>query len=159
MAVRVYVGLGSNIEPGPNLRAAVRQLAAELGPLARSRVYRSPPYGFSGADFLNMVVGFDSGAPPAEIDARLSRIEDAAGRSSERRGSRTLDLDLLLHGARVAAAERLPRADVLEYPFVLAPLSELAPDAAHPVTGERFAAAWRRMAAHGAPVTPVGRLD
>ncbi len=155
---RVYVGLGSNIEPEANLREAERRLSAELGPLDCSRVYRSPPYGFAGDDFLNMVVRFTSRAGPAAVDAVLTRIEDAAGRTSERRGARTLDLDLLLYGARVDAGQRLPRTDVLEYPFVLAPLAELAPDAVHPVTGERHSQAWARMAALGEPLTLVGPL-
>lgn len=154
----VYVGLGSNIQPEENLREAVRRLADELGPLDCSRVYRSPPYGFSGDDFLNMVVRLASEAGPAGVDAVLTRIEDVAGRGGERRGSRTLDLDLLLYGVRVDARQRLPRADVLAYPFVLAPLAELAPAAAHPVTGRRYADAWAEMAARGQPLTVVGPL-
>lgn len=155
----VYVGLGSNIEPERHLRAAVRRLEAELGPLECSRVYRSPPYGFCGDDFLNLVVRFASDAGPAAVDALLTRVEDAAGRGAERGGSRTLDLDLLLYGARVDARARLPRSDVLEYPFVLAPLAELAPAAVHPVTGRRYAEAWAEMAALDLPLTLVGSLD
>lgn len=155
----VYVGLGSNIEPEANLRGAVHRLGAELGPLECSSVYRSPPYGFSGDDFLNMVVRFSSAAGPAGVETVLTRLEDAAGRSPERAGSRTLDLDLLLYGARVDARARLPRADVLEYPFVLAPLAELAPAARHPVTGRPLADAWAGMAARGEPLTLVGPLS
>ncbi len=119
-------------------------------------MYRSPPYGFAGDDFLNMVVGLTSEAAVGEVDAVLSRIEDRAGRSSDRAGSRTLDLDLLLYGARVDASERLPRADVLEYPFVLAPLTELARYGVHPVTGELYTDAWARMAARAPPLARLG---
>ena len=159
MAVDVYIGLGSNIAPARHLRAACDQLARELGPLEHSSAYRSPPHGFSGDDFLNSVARFSSRAAPAEIEAVLSRIEDRAGRSADRGGSRTLDLDLLLYGQRVAPAERLPRGDVLAYPFVLAPLAEIAPDVVHPVTGERFAAAWRRMAARQPRLTRIGPVE
>lgn len=152
----VYIGLGSNIEPESNLRDAVHRLTDELGSLECSSVYRSPAHGFRGADFLNLVVRSTSGAGAAAVDAVLTRIEDAAGRTTERRGSRTLDLDLLLYGARVDGAARLPRRDVLEYAFVLAPLAELAPAGVHPVTGERYADAWCRLAARGDPLARLG---
>lgn len=155
----VYVGLGSNIEPESNLRAALERLAAELGGLDCSSVYRSPPLGFRGADFLNLVARLTSSAGPAAVDTVLSRLEDAAGRSSERAGSRTLDLDLLLYGTRVDARARLPRRDVLEYAFVLAPLAELAPAGVHPVVGCRYADAWARMAAHAPPLERMGPVS
>lgn len=154
----VYIGLGSNIEPEVNLREAVRRLGEALGTLTCSRVYRSPPYGFAGPEFLNLVVHCERADGPAAVDAVLTRIEDAAGRSPERQGSRTLDLDLLLYGARVDARERLPRADVLEYPFVLAPLVELAPDTRHPVTGRTYADHWKEMAERAEPLTLVGPI-
>jgi 2-amino-4-hydroxy-6-hydroxymethyldihydropteridine diphosphokinase len=143
----VYVGLGSNMRPAYHLRQAVDRLGERFGRLRCSPVYQSPPYGFTGADFLNLVVMFASGLPPGQIEPVLSAVEYAGGRPQEqqRSGSRTLDLDLLLYGARVDPSQRLPRADVLLYPFVLAPLSELAPDLVHPVTGVTIRDAWRSM--------------
>lgn len=143
----VLVGFGSNIEPEANLRSALDRLRREFGPLRVSDVYRSPALGFTGPDFLNLVALFDSNAGPAAVEAVLSAVERAGGRDDERSGSRTLDLDLLLYGACVDAGQRLPREDVLLYPFVLAPLVDLVPDLRHPVTGVRLADAWAAKAA------------
>jgi len=143
----VFVGLGSNIAPEENLRWALGALRQHFGPLRTSSVYRSPAFGFAGPDFLNMVAAFDTSTGPDAVEAVLSTLENERGRNpSDRSGSRTLDLDLLLYGARVDAPRRLPRADVLRYPFVLAPLAEMAPGLVHPVTGIPILAAWREIA-------------
>jgi 2-amino-4-hydroxy-6-hydroxymethyldihydropteridine diphosphokinase len=154
----VFVGLGSNIDPEKNLGAAIPALTAGLGRLRCSDVYRSPAFGFEGPDFLNLVVAFSSDAGPEAIDELLSAIEHAGGRVS-RGGSRTLDLDLLICGAAVDAGRRLPREDVLRYPFVLAPLAELAPALRHPVTGMAIGDAWRLLAATEPPLTRLGPLQ
>ena len=158
-ALEVYVGLGSNIRPAHHLREALRLLGAHFGRLRCSLVYESPPFGFSGDDFLNAVVGLQTGRPLEAIEDVLTAVERAQGRARRSRaGSRTLDLDLLLYGMRVDPPRRLPRADVLEYPFVLAPLAELAPALPHPVTGMPLAEAWRRMAATHPPLRRRGAL-
>jgi 2-amino-4-hydroxy-6-hydroxymethyldihydropteridine diphosphokinase len=156
----VLIGLGSNIEPWSNLREAWQRLESALGSMHASPVYRSPPLGYEGPDFLNLVARFDSDASPAAIEAVLSAIERAGGRSKcERTGSRTVDLDLLLCGPCVDPGQRLPRDDVLRYPFVLAPAVDLAPDLRHPVTGVRLADAWRAMAPTVTNLERVGVLD
>ena len=68
-----------------------------------------------------------------------------AGRSRADPAVCELDLDLLLYGARVDAARRLPRPGLFTQPFVSVPLAELKPELRHPVTGERFADAARRV--------------
>ncbi len=142
----VYVGVGSNIDPEANLHRAIQSLSAEFGDVDCSNVYRSPALGFSGPDFLNLVLRFSTDATPMAIEEALSRIERAGGRSDlSRSGSRTLDLDLLLYAARVAATDRLPREDILRYPFVLAPLNDLAPDLPHPLNGVSVARALEEM--------------
>jgi 2-amino-4-hydroxy-6-hydroxymethyldihydropteridine diphosphokinase len=142
----VFVGLGSNIEPETNLRWALAELAQRFGRLECSQAYRSPAFGFEGPEFLNLVVGFRSDLVADEVEAVLSELENSRGRDiTSRAGSRTLDLDLLLHGHSVDARRRLPRIDVLCYPFVLAPLAEIAPGLRHPVTGITMDAAWSRV--------------
>lgn len=144
----VYVGVGSNIEPETHLKAGVGQLDLHFGPLRCSAVFRSPSYGFRGADFLNMVVGFSTEVAPDLVEQRLSAIEYSGGRvrRTERYVPRTLDLDLMLYGASVDPRRRLPRDDVLRFAFVLGPLAELSPHLAHPVTGVPLSVAWRDMA-------------
>ncbi|MDX1561937.1 MAG: 2-amino-4-hydroxy-6-hydroxymethyldihydropteridine diphosphokinase [Gammaproteobacteria bacterium] len=155
----VYVGCGSNVEPESNLRWALATLEQRLGPVDRSAVYRSPAFGFDGPDFLNLVVRFPSDAGPDAVEAVLSSLENERGRNvGDRTRSRTLDLDLLLYGCRVDASRRLPRADVLRYPFVLAPLVDLAPELVHPLNGIRLDVAWRACSAQRPALTNIGRF-
>jgi 2-amino-4-hydroxy-6-hydroxymethyldihydropteridine diphosphokinase len=136
----VYVGVGSNIEPARHLRLGTAAVRERFGALRCSDVFQSPAVGFDGPEFLNMVVGFSADADPDSIEQALFDIEYGGGRRrGPRFASRALDLDLLLYGAMVDARRRVPRDDVCRYPFVLAPLADLAPDLRHPLTGRRLA--------------------
>lgn len=158
---RIFVSIGSNIEPDKNLRAAVGALGDAYGALTLSRVYESAPQGFSGDNFYNLVVGFDSAESVEAVKARLDAIEDAHGRArgDRRFVSRTLDLDLLLYGDAVLhhGGIDLPRADIREYAFVLAPLAEIAPGLRHPETGESYKTMWNNFS--GASPLQVVELD
>lgn len=146
---RIFISIGSNIEPEKNIRGAVRALRDAYGALTLSRVYESAPQGFSGDNFHNLVAAFDSAEPVEAVKARLAAIETAHGRvrGDRRLASRTLDLDLLLYGDAVIhrAGLDLPRADIREYAFVLAPLAEIAPDLRHPETGESYKEMWGKF--------------
>lgn len=155
---RVYLGLGSNIDAETNLRLAVRELKRRFGGIDVSPVYRSPPLGFEGDDFLNAVVGLDTPLSPDDILTLLEEVHVAAGRRRDTKlVSRTLDIDLLLYDGLVLdhPGLHLPRSDVLRYNFVLKPLAELAPDFVHPLTGKNMAEHWRHFEANcgenGAP--------
>ncbi len=142
---RAWISLGSNIEPEANLRAALELLEERFGPLVISPVYRSAAEGFEGDDFLNLVVGIETGEPLREVRRALRAIEAARGRArgSEKFSSRTLDLDLLTWGDRVDPALNLPRDEILEYAFVLRPLADVAADERHPLTGRSYGELWR----------------
>jgi 2-amino-4-hydroxy-6-hydroxymethyldihydropteridine diphosphokinase len=146
---RVYIGIGSNIDREENIRGALEELNAEFGPLIRSNVYETEAIGFEGDAFYNLVVGFDSERSVDELKAEFDRIEKRYGRTVESRrfAPRTLDLDLLLYGDLVdtTGTHDIPRKEIGEYAFVLLPLSEIAGDLKHPVTGERFADMWSRF--------------
>ena len=141
-SVRVYVSAGSNIEPRANLEAACKTLNQHYGELELSPLYQSPAEGFSGPDFFNLVVGFETTESPGEIRKRIAELEALAGRdrSGGKFSSRTLDLDLLLYGARIDASLKLPHPDIERYAFVLKPLADLAPDLRHPVSGTKLSA-------------------
>ncbi|MES1942604.1 2-amino-4-hydroxy-6-hydroxymethyldihydropteridine pyrophosphokinase [Salinisphaera sp. PC39] len=156
--VAAYVGIGSNIEPRRHIPHAVRLLRERFGDLRVSPVYECPAVGFEGADFLNLVVGFDTGADIPALLQALRCIESHCGRvRGERTASRTMDLDLLLYGDRVTDGPdaRLPRDDILRYAFVLRPLAEIAPDARHPTDGRSYAELWAAFGTEGQPLRRV----
>ncbi|MEQ1801246.1 MAG: 2-amino-4-hydroxy-6-hydroxymethyldihydropteridine diphosphokinase [Gammaproteobacteria bacterium] len=161
-AVDVYISAGSNVAAGENLRLACRELARRFGPLGISSVYRNPAVGFSGDDFLNLVLRFRTAEPPLAIAAELERLHVLAGRvrGTERFAPRTLDLDLLLYGDAVMTGQgiRVPREDILKYGFVLGPLAELAPELRHPVTGQTMAELWSGFDQARHPLERVGDL-
>lgn len=157
----VFVGVGSNIEPRVHVPQALAELETRYGALRMSQVYACPAVGFEGNDFINLVVAFDTRESAQATQAALREIEGRCGRDrSVKRASRRIDLDLLLHNDTVIESNdlTLPRADILEYAFVLAPMAELAPEARHPVLGETYAALWAAFDDREQPLTPV-RLD
>ena len=154
----VFIGAGSNADPERSLRLALAELDRRFGAARRSHVYRSAAVGVPAADYLNLVVAFETARSVDAVKDALRAIEALAGRTANR-GDRAvceLDLDLLLYGRRVDAGRRLPRPGLFALPFVLVPLAELAPELRHPVTGERCGTA-ASAAAHGA-LTDVGAL-
>ena len=149
---RVYLGLGSNIEPEANIVLAVDELERRFGAVAVSPVYRAPAVGFESADFLNLVVAVDTEMSPTALLALIEEIHALAGRErseGDKWVARPLDIDLLTYGDRIEPDRpiRVPRADILEYAFVLKPLSDLAPDDKHPQTGKSYAEHWQSFEA------------
>ena len=156
---KVYLGLGSNIDPERNLRLGIRELEGRFGDLELSKLYQSAAVGFAAADFLNMTVGLETDASPGQIHDEIDRIHLLAGRC--RRGvklsSRPLDIDLLLYDNLVLDEPglRLPRADILKYSFVLRPLAEIAPALVHPLSGETISEHWQKFDQLRHPLTAV----
>lgn len=141
-----FVGLGSNIGDGiATVRAALSALDAigHTRLLRASHLYRTPAWGVTQQpDFINAVAMLRTGLAPQALLGQMLAIERAAGRNrmadgSDRWGPRTLDLDLLLYGARVIDEPglRIPHPHLHERAFVLVPLAEIAPDAAIPGVG------------------------
>ena len=132
-AERVFVGLGANLgDPVATLDAAVAALAALPGTelVAVSAYYRTAPVDASGPDFVNAVAELRTSLAPQALLLALQAIEQAHGRERPfRNAPRTLDLDLLLYGARTIDEPGLtvPHPRLHERAFVLEPLAELAP--------------------------------
>lgn len=130
---RVYIGLGSNLaSPVEQLRDALRALGRlpDSRLIAVSSFYASDSLLPGQPRYVNAVAAIDSGLPPLELLDALHEIENGQGRErNERWGPRTLDLDILLYGARVIDEPRLkvPHEQMHLRAFVLYPLAELAP--------------------------------
>lgn len=150
----VYLGLGSNLRPEENLRLGISELDRRFDLQKVSSVYRNQSLGFDGDDFLNLVAVVVTELKAAEINLELEEIHDLAGRmrGTDAFVSRTLDIDLLLYGNEILVQPRVPRADVLEYSFVLGPMAEIAPDLVHPVTGKSIAQHWAEFDAESHPL-------
>lgn len=155
----VFVSVGSNVDPARHVRAGVEALRRRFGALRVSTVYQCPAVGFSGDDFYNLVLAFDTREDPHAVARALHEIEAAMGRrrGGPRFASRTLDLDLILHGDTVLHERglELPRPDILRYAFVLRPLAELAPGLRHPVDGRSYAELWSAFDDRDQPMRPV----
>jgi 2-amino-4-hydroxy-6-hydroxymethyldihydropteridine diphosphokinase len=142
----VLVAAGSNVDAERHIRLAARELAAAFPGTRFSRAYRNAAVGFAGEDFINFVARFETALAPPAVLATLHRIEADCGRPREaaKWAPRTMDLDLLLHGALVGegAGFRVPRPDLLQRAYMLGPAAEVAPDVVHPVRGQTLAALW-----------------
>lgn len=154
---RVYLSLGSNVDPQRHLTAALDELRARFGALAVSPAYRTRSVGFDGADFVNLAVGLDTDLSPQDLNDWLHALEDRHGRRRDvpRFSDRTLDLDIVFYDALVTEGPghlQIPR-DELKHAFVLRPIADIAPQFAHPVTGRTMAELWAVFRAGSEPMT------
>ncbi|MGH8232848.1 MAG: 2-amino-4-hydroxy-6-hydroxymethyldihydropteridine diphosphokinase [Rhodanobacteraceae bacterium] len=156
-----YVALGSNLDdPTVQVERGFEALARlpHTTLQARSRLYRTPPWGVvDQPDFINAVASLETALAPRDLLEALLAIETRAGRvRGARYGPRTLDLDLLLYGdspVRESGME-IPHPRLHERSFVLLPLADLAPDLEVPGHG-RVADLLARVDASGC--TPLAR--
>lgn len=140
----VYLALGTNLgDRAANLRTA----AAALPPLVQVRraspVYQTPPWGvLEQPAFLNQVLEAETDLEPAELLAYLKKLEADLGRKpGVRYGPRLIDLDILFYGNRVVDLPGLhiPHEHLAKRDFVLVPLTDLAPELRHPLSGQTMA--------------------
>ncbi len=138
-SVDAYIGLGSNLgDRIRNLEGALQRFGS-IGVLkAVSSIYETKPWGVDEYQprYLNQVAVVQTTLDPLEIVTELLAIEYAMGRvREEKNASRTLDLDLLLHGQTVleASGVTVPHPRMHERAFVLIPLIEVAAELLHPV--------------------------
>lgn len=148
---RVFLGFGANLgDRAANLAAAREALAPVVKILQASRIYESEPVGLRDQPFfLNQVIEGETDLRPGALLAYLKEIERRMGRlPGPRFGPRPIDLDILFFGDWVLASADLviPHPRFRERSFVLAPLAEIAPELRDPLTGERIAELWHRLA-------------
>jgi 2-amino-4-hydroxy-6-hydroxymethyldihydropteridine diphosphokinase len=137
--VFAFLGLGSNVgDRLAYLQQGVDRLEEErrIRVDAVSSIYETAPVGGPPQDpYLNMALRVATTASPHGLLRACQRAERAAGRvRTVRWGPRTLDVDVLLYADRRIATRRLvvPHPRLVERPFALIPLIEVAPGAALP---------------------------
>jgi len=134
----VYLALGSNLgNRAANLKAAIAALPPQMEVKAKSRVYETPPWGYTNQDkFLNQVVKAQTYLEPELLLKHLKRLEVALGRvPTFQYGPRLIDIDILLYDDLVfdSADLKIPHPNMHERGFVMLPLMDVAPDLVHPV--------------------------
>jgi 2-amino-4-hydroxy-6-hydroxymethyldihydropteridine diphosphokinase len=131
-----YLSLGSNISPERHLQEAIRRLR-EYGEVREvSSAWESHAVGSDGPDFLNVCVGFAAAATAADVKCNVADpIESELGRirTGDKYAPRTIDIDIVMDSGRAMNLE------LWNHAFVVLPMSELLPDASHPLTGRRLA--------------------
>ena len=130
---RIFVSLGSNIEPEENLRRGLELLGETVEVLRISTVYRSAAWGRPEQEpFLNAVAEIQTPLPPVELRGKLREIEARLGRqrTADKFAPRTLDIDLIVYGRRQETQGELwlPDPEIAERPFLVVPLAELDPE-------------------------------
>ncbi|MGZ8394678.1 MAG: 2-amino-4-hydroxy-6-hydroxymethyldihydropteridine diphosphokinase [Nitrospira sp.] len=141
-----FIGFGSNI--GNRIDFCDRAVTLlSLLPHSRldavSSLYETEPVNDGAAPgpewFLNGVAQIETDIAPKSLLEICREIERALGRDPEnRKGPRTLDLDLLLYDDCVIhePALTIPHPRLHQRRFVLAPLVELDPNRQHPVLAQ-----------------------
>ena len=141
--VKAYIGVGSNLG---DRETHVRNAEEALTKLPHTQLVAFSPIYENDADspipqgpFLNAAAEVHTELHPQDLHEALQEIERRSGRQrADQRvkwGPRTLDLDLLLYGQEVISTDALivPHPMMHDRWFVLKPLSDLAPNAVHPL--------------------------
>jgi len=133
----VYLALGSNLgNRTANLKEALAALPPQMEVKAKSKVYETPPWGYTEQEkFLNQVLKVKTYVEPEPLLKHLKRLEVALGRvTSFRNGPRLIDIDILFYDDLVLESPVLtiPHPHVHERGFVLLPMMDIAPDFVHP---------------------------
>lgn len=140
---RVFLALGANLgDRAANMREALRRIGERCRIVAVSSLYESPALvdegSPAGPDYLNAVAEVEASLAPGEVMRLAKEVERALGREPGGHwAARPIDIDILLYGERAIDTPELtvPHPRMAERAFVLAPLAEIAPEAAHPLLG------------------------
>ena len=133
----LYLSLGTNMGDRPkNLSQAMELIAREVGTVeAASDVIETEPWGFdSGNAFLNMVAKVETELEPIDALHVTQDIEKRLGRSEKSENGvyhdRIIDIDLLMYDDLIMNTPQLtlPHPLMRQRPFVMEPLSQIAPE-------------------------------
>jgi len=129
------LALGSNIgDKAGHIEGAIAALGAngDIQLLARSRNYRTPPWGVTDQDwFVNAAIGVATKLTVYELLARCQGVEKKLGRERTIKwGPRIIDIDILFYGNETINDPHLvlPHPHMTERAFVMQPLADIAPN-------------------------------
>lgn len=137
-----FLSLGSNLgDREALLNEALNRLETEgVHVVRRSSIHETEPQDYLDQPrFLNMAIEVETDLTPRELLAAIQKIETEMGRQRTiPKGPRTIDIDILFYANQTISPPGLeiPHPRLTERLFVLDPLSEIAPDLRHPVTGK-----------------------
>jgi 2-amino-4-hydroxy-6-hydroxymethyldihydropteridine diphosphokinase len=142
----VFIGLGSNLGDRERFLSQALNKLRKIDGLeitAMSAIYDSPAQGMpvDTPPFLNQVVRGECACSPEELLDKIEHIETDLGRTGKGElQARTIDLDILMFGAKRIETDRLevPHPRMLKRAFVLVPLLEIEPTLEHPATGKKL---------------------
>lgn len=156
---RVYLGIGSNIDPGVNIARGLDEIAGAFRLAAISSVYQSAAVGFEGAPFLNCVAEIEAPLGLPALAARLRTIECRYGRTpnSSKFSSRQLDIDILSYDLLMGEHHgiHLPRDEITINAYVLCPFAEIAGTLCIPGQTQTLAELWSAYDRQRQPLTRV----
>ena len=140
----VFIALGSNIGDRERaLNKACDLMPPDITPVAFSKVYETPPWGYEDQPpFLNQVIKARTCLSPPMLLKRIKEIEQELGRQPNfRYGPRLIDLDILFYDDLEYKSEKLtiPHPEIATRSFVLVPMMEIAPNYIHPVNHKKIA--------------------
>lgn len=133
---RIFLSLGSNIEPALHLHQAIEMLKLKGQDLSISSVWETNAVEVTGPNFLNVCVGLTNPLALAEIKEKLIRpIESALGRirTEDKDAPRTIDIDLVMYDQEPV------RMEYWQHAFMVVPLAELLPEFEHPTLKKKLA--------------------
>lgn len=132
---RFYLSIGSNIQPEINLPRTIK-LLREYGTIEIiSNAWESHAVGTSGPNFLNASALFSTPLNLKELKYKIIRsIETTLGRvrSRDKNAPRTIDIDIIMVDDEPCNLERWKN------PFVVLPMSEVAPELKHPIEHQKL---------------------
>lgn len=154
---KVYIILGSNIDPYNNIKRAIGELQSistkepDFRVKSVSSIYSSPAaFKPENPRFLNAALLVETSLSPAHLKFKLFRkMEEDFGRvrTEDKYQPRPIDIDIVLYGDIILNDEgiTIPDPDLVKYAHVLVPILELNPSLVYPVTGESLSDIAKRM--------------
>ena len=122
---RVYLDLGSNLEPEKNIPLAIK-LLCDAGEIAAvSSVWETESVGYDGPNFLNVCVLLLTPLDAEQVKHKINRpIEAQMGRvrGENKNAPRPIDIDIVLFDETPHNTQTWNQA------FVIVPLAELLPE-------------------------------